>query len=168
MKCDFCHKREAKIFVKKVLNDKTEDYNICEVCASQVLGHSINLDDLQDGIIDNVSDMLAGFSDISSGSAGDETVCGVCGHTSSDFQETGRLGCEVCYETFGSRLNTLLKRLQGSCQHTGKCLPGLEKRQKIEELTNEIKKAVNAEEYERAAVLRDRIRRLKKKNSDES
>jgi len=167
MLCDLCEKREAKIFIKKIENGKQVDYNVCEVCASNALGKTIDFSDLHESIFHSLSDMLAGFSDIDENELEKELKCDECGLTSREFQETGKLGCDKCYQTFEDKLIHLLKRLQGSVQHAGKSLPGLEHRHEIDNLKAELQNCIEKEEYERAAVLRDKIRELMdKKNAD--
>ncbi len=157
MLCDLCHKREAKIFIKKVEDGNMVEYKICEVCAGEAMGQIIDFSELQENIFHSLSDMLTAFSDIS-----EDLKCPKCGLTSSEFQEIGKLGCEKCYETFEEKLTPLLKRLQGSVQHAGKSLPGRKQLREIETLKDELKKSIEKEEYERAAVLRDRIKELEK------
>jgi protein arginine kinase activator len=89
-------------------------------------------------------------------------ACPRCGLTYADFRRVGRLGCGTCYETFGSELRPLLRRIHGSIEHTG-CVPsGLAedhlRRKEMMKLKRELSLAVQDEEYEKAATLRDAIR----------
>lgn len=162
MLCSLCNKREAKIYVKKIEHDKKIEYNLCEVCASEIMGSVTNFPEIQSEFLHSISDMLAGFSDINTDEIEEGLKCSKCGLTASDFQETGRLGCEKCYKIFEEKVSSLLQRLQGSIQHAGKTPPGLEKRHEIENLKNELQKLIEKEEYERAAVIRDKIKEVKK------
>jgi protein arginine kinase activator len=85
--------------------------------------------------------------------------------TFRDFRESGRLGCPHCYETYASHLQRLLRRVHGSTQHVGKVyLPpdpsasDLERR--LQALRRKLNRAVESEDFERAAELRDEIRSL--------
>ena len=90
--------------------------------------------------------------------------CPVCGFTQADFKKTGRLGCSECYVTFAEGLGSLLKAMHKGTEHVGK-LPERAQRavalsQRMRALTENLQKAVEAENYETAASLRDQIRQL--------
>src|SRR5690606_14596230 len=99
---------------------------------------------------------------------GDATVtgpCPFCGLKLDDFKKTGRLGCPQCYVTFEPHLSGLLRRLHGSTQHVGKVyLPPDPSRAQQEEriagLRRKLDRAVQSEDFERAAQIRDEIRDL--------
>lgn len=173
MLCDNCHKNEATVHLTEIINDKVTKMHLCEECAkakgSEMESHF------------GLSDLLAGLADIavpqeSKGQA-KALKCPSCGFTFQEFQKIGRLGCPVCYETFGGQLNPLLKRIHGSDRHFGK-VPAHFNRGKTDKETNEIQdlklklqKAVSDEAFEEAAVLRDKIKdienNLKKKGKNE-
>jgi len=117
-----------------------------------------------------LADLLAGLSDFGKHVKEVEKVklkCKNCGLTYDDFRKFGRLGCSQCYEAFKTHLSTLLKKIHGSNQHVGKTPAKLPttKRKKIEDL-QELKKqmieAIQMEDFEKAANLRDKIRDLEK------
>ncbi|HXF95765.1 MAG TPA: UvrB/UvrC motif-containing protein, partial [Gemmatimonadales bacterium] len=91
--------------------------------------------------------------------------CGSCGGTLRDFRESGRLGCAQCYTAFDFHLRDLLRRLHGSSHHTGEryAAPGegeMDPRRTLLELKEQLRRAVESENFELAAELRDRIRVL--------
>src|SRR5262249_33143414 len=96
---------------------------------------------------------------------GDTRRCEFCGGTLQDFRETGRLGCPHCYETFDTHLRALLRRLHGSTQHVGKVYlqpadaPDQPDR-RLRDLKGQLQRAVDAENFELAAQLRDQIKVL--------
>ena len=95
---------------------------------------------------------------------GAERVCPNCGMSYRDFQQTGKIGCSVCYATFRRQLEPLLRRIHGSSTHSGK-IPHrtggtLTMKHTIESLRSSLKECVAQEEYEKAAELRDKIRQL--------
>ncbi len=164
MLCDNCHKRPATVHIKKLVNGRETNYNLCQVCASELMPDSATLFNSDSDFIHNFSDMLAGFSNFGQKEIKkDKRSCPKCGSTYKNFQNSGRLGCDKCYETFEDELSTLLRRLQGSIQHAGKTPGGMKKIGEIEELKKELQNCVRKEEYERAAVIRDKIKELKKK-----
>ena len=99
-----------------------------------------------------------------------EPHCDVCGMTYQEFLKGGRFGCSNCYESFRNTLEKSLRSIQGSDTHTGKKPIGFEtKTEKIVKELSEIDKlsirlqdAIEKEEFEEAAKIRDRIRELKK------
>ena len=96
--------------------------------------------------------------------------CPVCGFTQTDFKKTGRLGCSECYVTFAEGLGTLLKAMHKGTEHVGK-LPERAQRamalsRQMRALTENLQKAVEDENYETAASLRDQIKRLESELSN--
>lgn len=114
----------------------------------------------------------------------EQTRCSVCGSTFRDISERGKAGCANCYDVFGSQLQRTIERIHGRCVHNGK-LPGKSapavapKNQpaasakpiaqekapekegvSVESLRAKLREAVAKEEYEKAAQLRDEIRKL--------
>ena len=88
----------------------------------------------------------------------------MCGFGQSDFKKTGRLGCSACYVTFAEGLNALLKAMHKGTEHVGK-LPerahrAIQLNHRMRALTENLQKAVAAENYETAASLRDQIKQL--------
>lgn len=93
-----------------------------------------------------------------------ETACGQCGMTMKEFNETGRFGCSECYTAFGAELTELLRRIHGRDHHEGK-VPSInpahmEARKELLALRRQLKQAVEQENFEDAAQLRDRINHL--------
>ena len=93
--------------------------------------------------------------------------CPSCGLSYDDFKQKGRLGCGKCYETFRRLLLPLIKKIHSATRHTGKAPLHLEKRVssqlKIKELHQHLQRAIQLEEYEEAAKLRDQIKELERK-----
>ena len=83
----------------------------------------------------------------------------------ADFRATGRWGCARCYETFESSMRSLLRRVHGSSQHIGAAYrqpqsEAMERAAVLGELRERLRRAIDAEQFEQAADLRDRIRVL--------
>ena len=112
-----------------------------------------------------MDDFLQGmFSNAQPKEQAHETTCPNCGMSYNDFLETGKIGCSVCYDTFRSQLEPVLRRIHGSSTHTGK-IPhrsggNLELKHEMMQLKENLKAAVEHEEYEKAAVYRDKIHAL--------
>jgi protein arginine kinase activator len=98
-------------------------------------------------------------------------ACRRCGLTFRAFRQNGLLGCPDCYEAFEEQLAPMIERAQGGAlQHTGKFpqrgSASMERQLRMERLFRELKEAVDAEQYERAAELRDRLRALNPRTAD--
>ncbi len=163
MLCQDCRKNPASVFITRIENGRQKRYRLCEKCAARSPECSIKIQGLHEGFFSSISDMLAGFSDAEKIDApGGSLRCPGCGTTLSSFQQSGLLGCDRCYETFAENLTSLMMRVHGSVQHSGKVPPGVEKKTEIDKLRLELREAVDREEYERAAVIRDRIKSMEK------
>ena len=93
-----------------------------------------------------------------------QQACPHCGMKFIDFRNSHRLGCPHDYDTFRAELTTLLDNIHGETKHCGKMPRRYPQTKKLEsELTQlrvQLKQAVQSEEYEEAARLRDRIKTL--------
>lgn len=110
--------------------------------------------------------------------------CPLCGSTFADIAKRGKAGCPECYTHFAEQLAPSIGKLHGTRTHTGGSVgaqrlerrpnavrpaapqrneaAGAEQKKASELLTlkKQLKAAVEAEEYEKAAALRDRIKEL--------
>ena len=97
--------------------------------------------------------------------AGTEIACPECGLTESEFKKTARFGCAHCYDLFSDNLKALLPRIQAGVTHGGKHPCGARihaARAELSRKRDELQKAVNTENYELAASLRDAVAVLEK------
>jgi protein arginine kinase activator len=91
--------------------------------------------------------------------------CSYCGTSVEDFKRTGRLGCPHCYTTYEGQLRAILRRIHGSTQHLGKvyvppAADAADRAARLAGLRHKLQRAVETEDFERAAQLRDQIRDL--------
>ncbi|MFZ5816999.1 MAG: UvrB/UvrC motif-containing protein [Bacillota bacterium] len=166
MLCENCHKREATIHQTVITNGQKQESHLCEVCARET------------GALPNfsfpnlsVQQLLGSFlgQDPFGGSAVKpqlkaEPTCGHCGMTYSEFAQSGVLGCAKCYDEMAPHLQPLIKRIQGTTLHSGKVpkrTGGIaRKRRELEELRRRLDQAIQNEQYEEAAKIRDQIRQM--------
>ena len=85
--------------------------------------------------------------------------------TFGEFRQMGTLGCPDCYEAFNEQLSSLIERAQnGATHHRGKTPAraggSVDRQLLVQQLVKELNQAVAAEQYERAAKLRDHLRNL--------
>ena len=90
--------------------------------------------------------------------------CAVCGLNYEQFKTTGKLGCESCYQAFPKEIVALFKNVQNSSRHEGKYPKrsgaGIRQRREVDKLRNNLQQAVEDENYEEAARIRDQIRSM--------
>jgi protein arginine kinase activator len=98
----------------------------------------------------------------------DDVTCPSCGWNLERFRRAGRLGCPTCYDAFEESLKGLLRRIHGSNENLGKSYERLVKPDPADQDPGTLRKALEAaigdEDFEKAAELRDRIKRLKPRN----
>ena len=159
--CDNCGSRPATVNLTQIENNEMFSYHLCEDCAAEKgLGTTS-----EPSGSSPLPDFLAQIGDEPRGEGDPDSECSFCGLTLTVFRETGRLGCPHCYETFESHWRRLLRRVHGGTKHVGKIyLPPdptvSEMEKRMEALRRKLHRAVEAEDFERAAELRDRIRSL--------
>jgi protein arginine kinase activator len=124
-----------------------------------------------------LSDLLAGMAEFGKPEKETEAAasvkCVTCGLTYADFKRMGRLGCGGCYTSFKKYLGPLLKRIHGLSQHVGKSplkIPtAVKKKTDLQDLRLKLAKAIEMEEFEEAARIRDQIKETEKtKERDET
>lgn len=141
--------------------------DLCKSCAEEK-----NVSDPSDFSMANLLFELSagGNAEETKAAAGSSDLkCEGCGMTQSDFKKSGRLGCSRCYETFEANLMPLLKGMHKGEQHIGKVPPGFSTNQvsaeKLKLLRRELDAAVRSENFEAAAQIRDRIRKLEQEKN---
>jgi len=159
--CQICGKNPATVHFTEIHDQKMSEIHVCAGCAEekglQAAGpKSFDIAELIAGMVDTMP------------STEEERVgkvqCARCGLHYSSFKETGRLGCSECYTAFQFQLRPLLRRIHGDTRHKGKTPArdgeGVSRSRQVQRLHDELRRAVEREEFERAAELRDEIRRL--------
>ncbi|MEJ2703789.1 MAG: UvrB/UvrC motif-containing protein [Sedimentisphaerales bacterium] len=162
MRCQICNKNDATIHLTEIAEGVRTEMHICENCAAEqditVKSH-IPINEL-------LSNLLAvqPTDEEISGVAEQKLACSICGFTLAQFRKEGVLGCPRDYEIFENVLRPLIEKAHdGSTTHCGKIplkTPGDTKKQsELLSLRQQLEAAVRSEDYERAAEIRDRIKR---------
>ena len=169
MQCQRCNKKKATVFYRENVNGRVKALRLCGDCA-EVLEQAGELEDMGTVLSGIPSPLLAaeecwGPLPLPSGvESAPDLTCPVCGESFARGVERGRLGCPACYVTFEACLEQPLRALHGRAVHVGRVSAGYRARRETErrlaELRGQLQAVVAAEEYERAAALRDEIRRL--------
>ena len=158
MTCDVCKSNEASVFLTQIVEGKMQKVNLCDACAK-----AKGVDDPTGFALADLLLGLGAAQEIERGS-GSSQRCPVCGFSHADFKKTGRLGCPQCYVTFSEGLGVILKDMHKGIVHKGKIPSRAAKaeiyRNKLKSLHTELQAAVQAENYEQAASLRDQISHL--------
>lgn len=157
MKCHHCD-NQATVHLTQILNGQMHKMDLCESCA-QAKGVT-NPENLSiGGLMEKV--------DLEVDSTNPSMVCESCGTTHQDFKKGGRLGCDACYHVFRPILDPLLDGMHAGTKHLGKVPSGSESRiqfeQKFNQLNDQLKHAIETEDYEKAALVRDQLRDLEGK-----
>src|SRR5579863_9957785 len=161
MLCCVCKEREATVHLTQIAGDKMQKVDLCEECAKH---KGVN-----DPAAFSLADLLLGLgaSQEIEQSVSSDLKCPKCGFTQADFKKAGRLGCADCYTTFGEGLDGLLKTMHKGTRHIGKVPQSLAVTRDLSErrklLQKRLSKAVDDENFEQAALLRDELRQISEK-----
>lgn len=158
MLCDKCKQREANIHIQQSINGVTTERNLCSECASKEPGlmNAFSVDgffgDLfETSLLKRGSGRLGNMFDITGLSGG--IPAAPRDRKSLEFEDVGgpsASGIELP-EIKINRENTTAK------QPTSR----------VQDLKEQLKAAIEAENFEKAAELRDRIKQNKEKGKDE-
>ena len=175
MQCENCREREAVIHLTQIVNNSVTTMHLCEPCAAEK-GVETGASVAKFPLGDFLASLGKGGGSEPAGEPGLDVPCPACGATLRDFRQSGRLGCADCYAAFEAHLRDLLRRLHGSTRHEGETyragaaapashpapVPAAVAVGKggLEDLRDALKRAIEAENFELAAELRDRIRVL--------
>ena len=149
MLCNKCHKNEATVYYKQNINGEVREYALCAECAAQ-------------------SDI--GFSPLSLFGAFNTAVplkreqkhCTLCSSTLDEIRRNGKVGCAECYSVFKNELEPMIHSIHHGAVHRGRAPmeytdnPSTEN--ELDSLRTQLRNAIENEEYERAAELRDMIK----------
>ena len=163
MSCDQCHEREAVIHLTQIVNEQVTTLHLCERCAAEK-GVESPGNVVKTPLGSFLAAMGKNLPEVAPPPRGGDT-CPRCGGSLEDFRESGRLGCPECYRAFETPLRDLLRRLHGSTQHLGERYADrvgapAESRIDTADLREQLRLAVETENFELAAELRDRLRVL--------
>jgi branched-chain amino acid aminotransferase len=154
VKCELCQKNDASVHFKQVVDGDVRELYVCPQCASE------NGFDVQSPMA--MTDFLFGLGIPETQPDGTlEKTCPACGLTLGGFRKSTRLGCARCYETFAEEIEPLLHGMHRADRHVGKVPAGERLTGEIVAMQKALEKAISCEDFEEAAVLRDKLRELK-------
>jgi len=159
--CEECGKGRATWHITTFIQGRPHQQHLCEECYRKKEGTS---DKADGGIASLIAAMVPELKDMA------ERQCPSCGLDYLEFRQNMRLGCPRDYEAFEKPLEELLERIHGAVRHNGKVPPTAGRqeavRSRVRSLRRQQKKAIAEENYELAADLRDRIKRLEQHEPD--
>lgn len=171
MECQECQQRPASLHFTQVINGNKMEVHVCEVCAKKK-GYMAYP---EEGY--SLHNLLAGLFNFDSTQVGNhsgdpfkqpqELQCSKCNMTFSKFKQVGKFGCAECYDTFSVKLDPILRRVHsGNTKHIGK-IPkrkggSLHTKKQLEAYKLELRKLIENEGFEDAALIRDKIKELEK------
>jgi protein arginine kinase activator len=152
MICDDCKKNPATRVYRETHQNKTIELHLCDDCAEK-RGIVIKKDLSPAELLKNMlrSDLVEDAT----------LVCPNCLLSFAEFKRLGRFGCAQCAQAFRARLGPIVSKIHGARQHIGK-VPRKEKRGVVGEifrLRAALKEALEKEEYEKAAEIRDNLKK---------
>ena len=169
MLCEKCNQKKATVLYRESINGRARALRLCGECTEAME---------QAGELEDISAAVAGIAspcflaDVSgfpvplrlSGDGTGTCRCPLCGATAGEISATGRVGCASCYTFFSAELADVIRTAHGGNVHTGRVSAGYRaRRERVERLAErkrQLREAVDCEDFEKAAGLRDEIHAL--------
>ena len=162
MLCEICKTEEATVHLTKVAEGQVKKMHLCEACKEEM---GIDTESPS-----SITDLFPGGNDEDGVSVAPTEVvpalvCPTCDMTKLNFKKSGRLGCATCYTTFEEDLLPLVQAMHHSDRHIGKRPARLSQevvdQEELMRLQEALSMAITDEDFEKAATLRDEIRKCK-------
>jgi len=165
MLCQQCHKNLATVRYAEVVDGKVTDLHLCAECLAQ-----------------HQEKEEAGFALSGPVTSARSTtpprvertrvkirVCKTCGTQLTQVVDSATVGCSACYNAFAQIIQPIVTNIHGGGRHMGKS-PRVDDartilRSNLQTKRSLLRSALNSENYERAAILRDEIRQLEEQLS---
>lgn len=157
MLCQKCHKNEATVYYKQNINGVISEYALCDQCAGK---GSISL---------NLNPFGALFTQQQKPRA--TKRCTLCNTGFDEIKSRGKVGCAECYSVFKNELAPIIANIHSGAKYSGKRQNGAEDKtaepDQLNSLRLQLKNAIDSEEYELAAQLRDKIKEIERGKNNE-
>jgi protein arginine kinase activator len=156
MVCELCKTKHATIHITEMKAGEKRELHLCNDCAQKKgITHKIQL---------SLTDLLGAASEKGSKAlkALKNVKCPNCGITFQDLKNRVRLGCAQDLDVFGEWLGPFIEQVHKSREHAGKLPKSANETQRKEnelvKLKRQLDDAVRGEDFEKAALLRDKIK----------
>lgn len=170
--CMNCKQNAANVKLTKLVKGTVEELWLCQECAAQQSPYQkktahLSLDAILQGILSQQKGEAAAKPSAS------DLNCPTCGLPYESYKSTLLLGCSDCYESFEKYLISDLRKFHGSIVHRGRAPEAsapevLERRRNPQDIRKRLQEAVESENFELAAKLRDELRKLEVEQKAES
>ena len=166
MQCDECGK-PANVHEIRVENGMKTERHLCSECVAQagLTAQEAHVD-APTNPVEMIKQVLAAGPEMEVRAA---PQCPTCGSTFARFRKMALLGCPDCYQALEVPLQPLILRSQAAEArelpehqglHPSSFKSASQPTKTLIRLERELQGAIHAEQYERAADLRDKIRKL--------
>ena len=165
MLCEECKVNEATYTVSVMMDGEVTQRHLCGDCMAK-MNMNLASGNIR-GLLSSILNAITGTAEPKETPTQADVICPRCRTTWGQFHQSGKLGCPGCYEAFREQLQPMLLQIHGRVQHGGREPLRTADEQRVrsqqEELTRQMEQAVAVEDFETAAVLRDRLRELARK-----
>lgn len=165
--CDLCRENTASAHISRVVFGKTIQQYLCEICAGRESAATdpSNSTEKEETSESEPQEKRETVAEVIS----DSLRCPQCTTTWDRLRENGHAGCAQCYVTFEDQVYEVVAKLQFAPQHVGKSPQNALRRQRrledsrvkqihrLEMLQRRLEEALATENYEEAAILRDKL-----------
>ena len=144
MLCDRCHAHPAYINMQVTVNGQSHMQHICIHCAQTLHGAS-------------------GLANILSWDIRRSALrCDACGLTEQQLTKSARVGCAKCYEVFATILAPYIRQIHGQAEYAGNAPAAYtpSPAEQLRKLQRHMQSAIEQQDFEEAARLRDEIKEL--------
>lgn len=193
MLCQMCKQKTATVFISAIMNGKNNQMYLCTECAKKFNDMNPNIqmpfpikdilsniefnEDSINSLIDDIKrieqeekekeiDLLG--TELEEEQTESELRCSVCNTSFDEYKITGELGCSNCYNEFRNELLPIINKMYKNPSHIGKVPKDIvidnKSEKEVRSLKEQLNIAIEQEEYEYAAELRDRIIELEANN----
>ncbi len=154
MICQNCNKNEANMHIKRIINGRAAEVHLCSDCA-RFLGYGEAFSGFGLGLGELLGEILSKNENAGSGSQ----RCPGCDKSFEEIAGDGKMGCAECYNVFYDKLMPSLNKIHGKATYVGSKPQKSENDLKTElfELKNQLENAIQEQNFELAAQLRDKI-----------
>jgi protein arginine kinase activator len=158
MVCDSCGEQDAVVNLIRPAKDGVKQVHLCAKCASEQ-----GVETTVSAPVTPITSLLQSVQQQLAGGQSEQTRCTFCQASYKDFRASGRLGCARCYSAFEPQLRDLLQRVHGATRHTGRqyaspAPDALQRASTVLELREQLRRAIELEQFEQAARLRDQLK----------
>ena len=178
MLCQHCNQNEATTHIKKNINGKREEMHLCSDCARELgVMEKFRVPSVTDFFGESFLGNFLGAGVAAMNSLAGVERCSTCGSSFNDIVKGGHIGCSDCYDKFADRLEPSIRKIHGKTKHIGKFISYDESNEsekaeskkatdELEQLKEQLQKAISEQRFEDAAVLRDKIKALTEDNHE--